>query len=440
MNSFYVLMISFLSITFCFWDYDTIEMERQQFPSVIELISGNFLRHSPEFYDWRIQDREEKLKKHPDSLDLYDDLAVAYSKIGNDNKAIQIILKKDSISPQNYKTYANLGTFYIHNGQLEKGIEYIDKAIQINPNAHFGREIYQKYLAQYVVSKKEDGKVPLPLSTTFRKCLPCPPRGEQDNFYSFLLQIYRKKHDKKSASIKRLPDEEIKRAVKGIMGMMKFGNYDSPILLEALGDLLVGSGWAEGARQLAARAYLKASYHPSVSEVKYLYDKKVGYLLYHQFTDRKGERFTLEDLEKSLKDEIEKGTSFYQNIRNDEIRWIQNGQDPDVEFAKKYYREPTLDKTIQKTTVKGREIEKTYKDIVDYRPENTPNRVFIEMPNNSSGRAIDTFQVKEKKVVDQASSHPDGEDRNTIIYKILFPCIGILFVLLVLLYKRKTKP
>ncbi|MEZ6049381.1 MAG: hypothetical protein R3C11_28140 [Planctomycetaceae bacterium] len=31
----------------------------------------------------------------------------------------------------------------------------------------------------------------------------------------------------------------MKRAIKGVSGMMRFGHYDSPILLEALGDLLV---------------------------------------------------------------------------------------------------------------------------------------------------------------------------------------------------------
>ncbi|WDQ19366.1 hypothetical protein [Rhodopirellula sp. P2] len=33
--------------------------------------------------------------------------------------------------------------------------------------------------------------------------------------------------------------EEIQAAAKGVMGMMRFGNHDSPVLLEALGDLLL---------------------------------------------------------------------------------------------------------------------------------------------------------------------------------------------------------
>lgn len=44
----------------CVWDYDTPKMERQRFPSALELITGKFPRHSPEFYEWRIRDREAK--------------------------------------------------------------------------------------------------------------------------------------------------------------------------------------------------------------------------------------------------------------------------------------------------------------------------------------------------------------------------------------------
>ena len=105
----------------CLWDNDTIEMETKQFPDTLDLITGNFLRHSQEYYQWKIVDRNEKIKHHPDSIELYDDLAVSYSKIGKDSLAIQLMLKKDSISPGMYTTMANLGTFYIHHGDSRTG-------------------------------------------------------------------------------------------------------------------------------------------------------------------------------------------------------------------------------------------------------------------------------------------------------------------------------
>ena len=66
----------------CAWDYDTLKMERQRFPSALELITGKFLRHSPEFYEWRIRDSEAKLAADPNNLAYLDDLAVAYDKVG----------------------------------------------------------------------------------------------------------------------------------------------------------------------------------------------------------------------------------------------------------------------------------------------------------------------------------------------------------------------
>lgn len=34
----------------CEWDYDTLQLERQRFPSALELVTGKFSRHTPEFY------------------------------------------------------------------------------------------------------------------------------------------------------------------------------------------------------------------------------------------------------------------------------------------------------------------------------------------------------------------------------------------------------
>jgi tetratricopeptide (TPR) repeat protein len=147
----------------CLWDYDTLQMENQRFPEALELITGKFLRHSPEFYQWRIADRQKKLEREPQKLEYYDDLAVAYEKTGDHKKAIETILKKDKIKPDQYETSANLGTFYIFDGQLEKSVPCIEQAIAINPDAHFGREVYQKILVEYMLSKMKDGKLTLPL-------------------------------------------------------------------------------------------------------------------------------------------------------------------------------------------------------------------------------------------------------------------------------------
>src|SRR5205823_3773549 len=77
----------------CLWDFDTLAMERARFPTALEVITGKFLRHSPEFYEWRIRDRLAKLERDPHNLAYLDDLAVAYDKLGQHDKAIEAMLK-----------------------------------------------------------------------------------------------------------------------------------------------------------------------------------------------------------------------------------------------------------------------------------------------------------------------------------------------------------
>ena len=51
---------------------------------------------------------------------------------------------------------------------------------------------------------------------------------------------------------------DVEAAIRGVLGMMRFGQHDSPLLLEALGDLLSANVGDYDAKRLAARAYLLA--------------------------------------------------------------------------------------------------------------------------------------------------------------------------------------
>ena len=324
---FTVLALVLLVSPACLWDHDTIQMERHWFPETNELIVGKFLRHSPEFYKWRIKDREAKIRRFPDSLVLYNDLAVAYSKLENNKKAIEIMLQKEKIKPGLYETYANLGTFYIHDGQLEKGLTYINKAIQINPAAHFGREVYQKYVVEYILMKRRiNGKISLPLSSVVHDPIRLLDLEESEEkklnsmtFKNFLSN--------KNKGI----DTSHLKALTGVKGMMKFGNYDSPVLLEVLGDLLYIS--SENSNQLAARAYMAAFYKTK----KILYKQKAESAISMQH-DLSTEKFEID-----FRKEIKEGEDFYNQIRQDEMEWIQKGINPEEAFAKKYYKNPVLD-------------------------------------------------------------------------------------------------
>ncbi|MEM6344499.1 MAG: hypothetical protein AAF927_11490 [Bacteroidota bacterium] len=359
------LLILGLITMACMWDDDTVEMEFQQFPGTIELISGHFLRHSPEFYYWRIKDRQQKLQS-ADSLHWYDDLAVAYSKLGQDKKAIEIATAQLEKAPHRYETLANLGTFYIHDGQYQAGLAFLEEAIKINPEAHFGREKYQIALVEYLIEIdwKNNKKLPLnvdwdritegywgphhifdlaqydpsaKLETELNPFYKKYKRAATPSFYEFLLANYRVNTD---SLAKVLPTKEQEAAIQGVSGMLKFGNYNSPILMEVLGELLVYNyDIKNGNRNLAIAAFIRASELCNDAAIKEVYYQKI-----YQVMEGKGgyNKYPLSTYRGLLAREVKAAEDYYEKIRADEMNWIVSGKDPEEEFARKYYRSPKI--------------------------------------------------------------------------------------------------
>ena len=323
-----LILVSASSASACLWDYDTLLMERRRFPTVVEMISGKFLRHSPEFYEWRVADRTAKLKADPTRLDWYDDLAVAHHKLGDNKKAIEIILQKDKLKPGLYETEANLGTFLLFDGQWEEALKHVRKALRINPNAHFGREKYQAYLIEYVLPKLSHGKPQLPLGRLEEP-------SDTEKYQSFDWFLFKKLSEAEQEQKKIIDRDE---GINAVLGMMRFADYQSPVLLEALADLLMASfpGRPNEPQRLAARAYLKASYAVTDFEAKKEYrDKAIGCLL-----NQTGE--FVDTVEADLKREIAEADAWFAEVRAAEIEWIRSGKDAEAEFARRYPEEPTI--------------------------------------------------------------------------------------------------
>ncbi|MEO9592141.1 hypothetical protein [Rhodopirellula bahusiensis] len=321
----FVLIVAAFSVVFprdlsaCLWDYDTLAMERRLFPGAHELIAGYFVRHSDAYYEWRITDRMSKPAEQLSPSDL-DDIAVAYDKLGHHEKAIETILKKIERWPDQgrYESEANLGTFHIHAGHLQTGLEHIEKAIAINSDAHFGREIYQQLLIEYLIEKRSSSE-DLPLSTAV---------GEgRIGFTAFVLNS---RYPPDESTL-----EEIQKAAKGVMGMMRFGNEDSPVLLESLGDLLLADYHNDDSKMLATRAFLRASMEVEDPAAK------TGYRERAKWTIAMQNDVELEDIEEQLMAEVEQANALSQQILDDEKSWISAGLDVDAEFEKKYFEAPT---------------------------------------------------------------------------------------------------
>jgi len=312
----------------CLWDHDTLAQERHRFPSVLELITGRFPRHSSDYYRWRIADREGRLAAGEQTPPIYDDLAVAHSKLGNDARAIEIMAAKEALFPGLYETEANLGTFHLHAGHLERGLEHIARAIEINPEAHFGREVYQEFLGRYLLARRGEQKsTPLPLQAEPISVLEHPHLGYWDC-------VLRERNVSRAGH-----EEELQRALRGVTGMLRFGNHDSPILLEVLSDLLLADQ-ARDAKRLAARALLRASYLVGEEDAlaRDAYRAKARAAIETQ-TPSPGlaQNISLEQVEETFAVELADSEQWWAELEARERYWIAQGDDVDGRFADIYY-------------------------------------------------------------------------------------------------------
>ena len=83
----------------CLWDYDTLRDEKRGMPGIAEVIAGQWERHSPFFYQHRVEAMKKRLDTSPGDVDAMDNLAVAYHKLGNTPAAIATMLDKEKRFP-----------------------------------------------------------------------------------------------------------------------------------------------------------------------------------------------------------------------------------------------------------------------------------------------------------------------------------------------------
>jgi hypothetical protein len=158
-------------------DSDSLAIQAKKLPDTLRVITGRFERNPPLYYEMRIRRALPQLKQSPRQFDLYDDIAVAYDRLHRDDEALQVMEQKRSLLPRFdakdkavkeawYRYYANAGTFYAHRwlgagakkeslAEMKKGRDYIKRALQIKPNAHFGREKYQLMTMEWIIATRE---------------------------------------------------------------------------------------------------------------------------------------------------------------------------------------------------------------------------------------------------------------------------------------------
>ncbi|MCX5659303.1 MAG: hypothetical protein NTW19_06215 [Planctomycetota bacterium] len=158
----------------CLWDRDTLAHEAQGQDEVVNAVVGWFDRNPPLYYEMRIKLASAAIEKNPGDLGAYDDAAVACDRIGRGDEALEWMERKSrrldaldandpAVRDHRYRFLANTGTFWVHrwarNGadrgklaEVEKARDYIARAIELNPNAHFGREKYQLKFLEWIIA------------------------------------------------------------------------------------------------------------------------------------------------------------------------------------------------------------------------------------------------------------------------------------------------
>lgn len=326
-----------IHIRACLWDSDTLAMEVSRFPGVLEMITGQFPRHSDEFYMWRIAQAKQRLMQNPQDFAAYDDWAVAEHKLGRNPEAISVMNQALVLAPERYESLSNLGTFHLFAGNLTECCELLRHALQVNPEAHFGREKYQLWLAELLVQQKQNPTGEL--SSTEDQPPSLIGGGKlQKDLNAFLKRSQTTFEAKGGGHTAQdtdlLPKAEHKEALTAILGMMRFARHDHPLLLEVLGDLLAAGHYNTDGNHLAALAYLRASQMTeSLAE-----QTRLSQISKRLITGAHGSAMTPEILSQRLDYGISKGRLLQAQVREDELAWIRDGKDAQAEFARKYLK------------------------------------------------------------------------------------------------------
>ena len=151
-----------------------------RFAMVHDVIHERFPRHGEAHYRYRNQRTKEQLTAlaadDPARFPLLDDLAAGLDRLGRSGEAVDIIRAKLAAQQEAglagrtlYTSYANLGTFLIHanfraaisgdpqaRAAFREGVGFIQRAVRVNPSAHFGREAWQAATAEFLLAAMDE--------------------------------------------------------------------------------------------------------------------------------------------------------------------------------------------------------------------------------------------------------------------------------------------
>ncbi len=101
----------------------------------------------------------EKPVTEDDILSTKNSIAVTYIKLGKLKEAEKILDELLKKYPNDYSIVINLGTLYELQGKNTKALEYIKKAIAINPSSHGESEWFHVKILEYKIKGIPDNKI-----------------------------------------------------------------------------------------------------------------------------------------------------------------------------------------------------------------------------------------------------------------------------------------
>lgn len=246
-------------VSACLWDRDTLKEELAAgdgLDAILEAIVGRFERNPPRYYEMRLEriEREYPQASGVELLELCDDAGVASDRLGRCDEALEWMQRKAKLLEDNewgselrkqheYRFHANIGTFYIHRWlkggadleqreDVENARQNIEAALQINPDAHFGRERMQLKAIEWLADESAI-KEKIPLSEhlmAFESQYELEPLDDEEA-YMEVYKLYTAELEKH--------DEEIEKASLGLAGMVRMGAaWESPDIFFALATTL----------------------------------------------------------------------------------------------------------------------------------------------------------------------------------------------------------
>lgn len=113
---------------------------------------------TPPAYDWASREKvlRERASKPGASFQTKADLAAALLHLGRTPEAIAILEPLHQAHPNEYRLIATLGTAYELDGKPDRALEFIKKAMEINPKSHEGTEwLHVKILEAKIALQKD---------------------------------------------------------------------------------------------------------------------------------------------------------------------------------------------------------------------------------------------------------------------------------------------